>query len=672
MKLRHALNDYKRHRDHDTKFPGERRSTTGVFSGTDGRLVHVSRTGALRDYSDPLVELSGIERSRFGVETDEVRWFAGASAQEYVGDSAVVETAHEFDDWTATQYDLTVGRAHVTRFELSGDPPDDARLRGVVGFAPDGREGQLANLLHENAVEVYHRDEHDYLGVSTDLRDVAGQVPERFDELVSPDPVAFPRATDAATYEEPTLSGTVGFAAPFEDGGVTVVSLLADSDERPRGAALSRVDDLLSRYDDASALRHRGDERALSVGENVPNRRAVTADLRALSLLSASSGARIAGPDFDPFYEHSGGYGYTWFRDDAEISRFLLTADRVLGLPIDDWHARSAAFYCDTQLEDGTWPHRVWPRSGALAPGWANARLEAGSDADYQADQTASVASFLATYLRQCDGENADAVETALERAVGALDATLADDGLPVASQNAWENMQGRFTHTAATFLHAYGAVARAPVEASLRDRARSQAETVLASLDRLWTGDHYALRLADGERDSRLDSSTLALGAAHREYAAVADLSDEKRDRLVAHVETTLDGLLRETGSVRGLARFEDDPWRRRSQDDPKIWTVSTAWGANAAAQLGTLLADLGDDRAARAYGRARGLLRELLPEGSLVQSSGYLPEQVFDDGTPDCATPLGWPHALRLATIAHLADVGELRAENAVVQTD
>jgi GH15 family glucan-1,4-alpha-glucosidase len=47
------------------------------------------------------------------------------------------------------------------------------------------------------------------------------------------------------------------------------------------------------------------------------------------------------------------------------------------------------------------------------------------------------------------------------------------------------------------------------------------------------------------------------------------------------------------------------------------------------------------------------------------LCEPTSYLPEQFFDDGTPDSATPLGWPHAIRLATVALLDAEGLLTTE-------
>ncbi|AGB38308.1 glycoside hydrolase family 15 protein [Natronococcus occultus] len=656
MNLATALDDVKRSRDDPRLFPGERRSTSGLFSGLDDRLVHVAPDGSLRDYSAPLSGLSGIDRSRFGLELDdEVVWF-GDAAQSYVDDTAVVETRHEDDDYACRQYDLTLGRTHLTQFVLEEPTATDARLRACVEFAPDGQENRIGQLRHGDAVEVYHRSERDVLAASGDLS-IRGHPSVRFEDVLADEPAPFPRDEGDDRYEEDRLSPIV--VADVELSGseptATIATVLSTGD---REDVLERARRDVADFADPEALLEAGRRQARDRFPAETSVDGAVADLRALSLLRAPSGARIAGPEFDPFYRHSGGYGYTWFRDDAEIAGFLLAADRRAGLGLDEWHAASAHFYAETQLEDGTWPHRVWPDDGSLAPGWAHGRLEEGDSVDYQADQTASVAAFLATYLREIDSDD-ERVREAVLAALEGLDASLADDGLPGQVQNAWENMTGRFTHTAATFLEAYAAIARAPLEDDVTARARESAQAVFEGLDALWVPDRgcYALRLDAGEHDERLDGSTLALAGAHREYAAIDGVDADRLERLVSHFETTIEGLYRDPeGPVEGLARFEDDPWRRSDQDEPKIWTVTTAWGAHASTELRTLLAEAGHDAAPTFDARARALLELVAPGGPLRGDGDFLPEQFFDDGTPDSATPLGWPHAIRLATATAL----------------
>ena len=672
MQLRDALNDYKRNTGHPTRFPGERRTVTGRFSGGEGRLVHVDEDGGLRDFGYPLTGRTGLVRSRLGLAVGgDVVWLDEVdTTQRYVGDATLVETVHEADAATVTRHDVTLGDAHLTRATVdvgedghANVDPEALSLVVYARFAPDGRDDRVGQLRYDDAVEVYHADEHDFLASDTGLSDLRGQLPATFPELLEEAPTDLPRDRDGDRYEEERLSGEVIADVPFENGVAAVASLLTDRAETTP-----------------------------SVPASAPARESVVADLRVLSLLSAGSGLRIAGPDFDPFYATSGGYGYTWFRDDAEISTFLLGADDRLGLGIGDWHARSAEMYVATQRPDGSWPHRVWPRNGALAPGWANARIEDGPDVDYQADQTGSVVAYLAR--ARAAGVDVEGLGRTLVAALAGLDRTLEPDGRPVVCQNAWEDSAGRFAHTTATFLEAYselalhgdgldadalGGEADGPgadldpgaLPDDLAGHARDQAVRVYDALDDLWVPERgcYALRETPGGAiDDRLDSSTLSLASAHRSFDALGAagptdgrtgaVDDDRLDRLVSHVETVVDGLAHESGEISGLIRYEGDAWRQAGQLSEKVWTVSTAWGANACAELAALLADRDDPRADRLAERARDLLAHVSPGGTLCEPTSYLPEQFFDDGTPDSATPLGWPHAIRLATVALLDD--------------
>ncbi|WP_144923958.1 glycoside hydrolase family 15 protein [Halorubrum salsamenti] len=701
MQLRDALDDYKRNTGHATRFPGERRTVTGRFSGGEGRLVHVDAGGEIRDFGYPLTGQTGLVRSRLGLAVgDEVTWLDEvATRQRYVGDATLIETVHETGHGTVTRHDATLGDAHLTRATIDvGDDghanvdPADLSLVVYARFAPDGRDDRVGQLRYDDAVEVYHADERDFLASDTGFADLRGQLPATFPELIDDAPTDLPRDRASDRYEEERLSGEVIADVPFEGGVATVASLLTDREETTREAARDRLDELFESLDDPDALAAAAGETTPSVPESVPARESIVADLRVLSLLSAESGLRIAGPDFDPFYATSGGYGYTWFRDDAEISTFALDADDRLGLGLDDWHARSAEMYVATQRPDGSWPHRVWPRNGALAPGWANARIEDGPDVDYQADQTGSVIAYLAQ--ARAAGVDAEGLDRTLVAALAGLDETLEDDGRPVVCQNAWEDSAGRFAHTTATFLEAYSELALHgeglgasdidpdgdldPLPDDLAGHARDQAARVYDALDDLWVPERgcYALReTPEGAIDDRLDSSTLSLASAHRSFDALGGdevagdgagdgtaeagaVDAERLDRLVSHVETVVDGLAHESDEIAGLIRYEGDGWRRAGQRSEKVWTVSTAWGANACAELAVLLADRDDPRAAEMVERARELLAHVSPGGTLCEPTSYLPEQFFDDGTPDSATPLGWPHAIRLATVALLDD--------------
>jgi len=684
MRLRTALNDYKRDRSEARRYPGERRTVHGAFSGYGDRLVHVDPAGSVRDFSSSLSGLYGIDRSRLGIRAGtRTYWFDDLDTirQHYYRDTNLVETEYDVGEFTVHQYDLTLGRAHVTHVELRGEVPARAHLVAFLTLAPEGRDTRVGRLIHEDggpegnkAVEVFHHREHDYVTASTGLDRVEGQVPERFEEILAETPVEFPRDVSINRYEDTHLSGDVLVTAPLERAGraarTTLVSQLSDHGEIDRGTALADLRDCATSYRTADDLREAAREyTGVDVPAEAPRSALVETDRRVLGLLESPSGARIAAPEFDPFTVNSGGYGYTWVGEDATIAGCLLAADDRLGLDADAELVESARFYCRTQLADGTWPHRVWASDGSIAPGWANATVENADSGEYRADQTARTATFLATLLRERRGRLPDAlageVRETVAAAVAAMDDSLAGNGLPEPCLNAWEDAIGQFTHTAATYLRAYAAVARAPVAGELVERAREGARRVYDGLGELWDAEFgfYALRLEEGVRDSRLDASTFALVDAFREYASLEgeELTETDLDRLADHAGSLLNGLYRNPreSPVAGLARYEQDRWRAGGPDQAaeKVWSVSTAMGAAGAAGLGELLDGYG--RSGEAFfERARNLYDLLSPDGPLCTEAGYLAAGVFDDGTLDGATPLGATHALRLRTTALLAE--------------
>ncbi len=685
MRLTTALNEYKWTRD--ARFPETRRTITGAFSGHGDRLVHVGEHGALRDYSHSLSGLYGIDRSRLGILIgDETRWFSDLETirQHYYRETRLFETEYDAGSFTVHQYDLTLGRAHVTHVELRGSVPLDAKLVAFVTLAPEGKEAGVGALIHDDGgpdgtkvLEVYHRREHDYLAASTGLDEILGQRPERFEEILADEPVSFPRKQATEHHEQTRLSGDFLVTAPLERDGrshsTTLVSQLSDHSTVDRETALTDLRMCALEHTSADDLREAGRERTrIDVSESLPRSDAVRTDLRVIDLLTGSSGGRIAAPEFDPFYANSGGYGYVWFRDDASVSQHLLKAGDRLGLDTTDTLAESAQFLCEGQLSDGTWPHRVWATDGSLAPGWANANVERNDDSEeYQADQTATVTAFLATLLREhrteLDEELTATIRETIHDAVDALESSIADNDLPEACQNVWEDGTGQYAHTAATYIEGFAAVARAPLRNSIRERAKAGAERVLDGLDNLWDEDleAYIMLLEDGHKHHVLDASTFEFVTALQEYEALEDasLSDQHVERLASHVSTTLDTLFRNPpgSQVAGIARYEGDRWRKDDQDGEKIWSVTTAMGALAAARISVLLEDRGENGEAF-LNRASNLYELIAEDGPMTTEAGYLAEQVFDDGELDSATPLGWSHALRLNVIAVLDDLNAL----------
>ena len=688
MRLRTALNDYKRDRSDPARYPGERQTVEGAFSGHGDRLVHVDPNGSLRDFSAPLSELYGIDRSRLGIRTEtDTYWFDDLDTirQHYYRETNLVETEYDMGEFTVHQYDLTLGRAHVTHVELRGAIPSQAHLVAFMTLAPEGQEARVARLIHEDggpsgskAVEVFHHHEHDYVTASTGLDEVHGQVPEQFDEILDDEALTFPRDVASRRYEDTHLSGDILVTAPLEQTGraarTSLVTQLSDHDEIDREDALADLRHCVSAHETSDDLRAAARDRtSVSVPEESPRPSLVRTDLRVLDLLLAPTGAHISAPDFDPFYVNSGGYGYCWFGEDATIASNLLAVDDSVGLDTADRLRQKAAFYCAGQLPDGTWPHRVWASDGELAPGWANARVEHDeTSGEYQAHQSAQVTTFLARYLRTRGDDVSETLRSeireTLEDAVAAMDDSLDQNGLPELCQNLWEDAMGQFTHTAARYIEAYAEVGRAPVGEGLQSTAAVRAEQLFASLDELWddSAGSFAQRLdGNGIPDRRLDASTFALVDAFRAYASLDEvtLSEADLDRLTSHVGSLLNGLYRNPpgNPVGGLVRFEGDRWRTMDQPAEKIWTLTTAMGAAAAAELGVLLEGYGRNGEAF-FKRGSDLYNLLRADGPLTSEVGYLAAQVFDDGTLDGATPLGTAHVFRLRATTILGEQNAL----------
>ncbi|MFC7043660.1 glucan 1,4-alpha-glucosidase, partial [Halonotius sp. GCM10025705] len=328
MQLRDALDDYKRSSGDSTLFAGERRTLSGRFSGGDGRLVHIDE-GVIRDFGYPLSGLTGLERSRFGLSLgDEKFWFDedATSTQTYYEDTGLVKTVHETPIGEVTELDLTIGNAHLTHFETVAE---HAEIIAYVSLAPDGRHSRLGQLHHEDVIEVYHETEHDFLGSATGFAGIRGQIPASFDDLISEEPTEYPRPPHDGRYAEDRLSGDLVCWLPLDHGSTTLITLLTDWEETDRADALAQMETFRTEYTDRAAFEEAAAATApLDDTDDLPLDESISADVRVLSLLTGTTGLRMAGPDFDPYYRHSGGYGYTWFRDDAEISLFVLESDQ--------------------------------------------------------------------------------------------------------------------------------------------------------------------------------------------------------------------------------------------------------------------------------------------------------------------------------------------------------
>jgi len=362
-----------------------------------------------------------------------------------------------------------------------------------------------------------------------------------------------------------------------------------------------------------------------------------------IRLLQDDSGAFIAAPEFDPYYQASGGYGYCWLRD-ALYSAVALDEAGFRG--------EAEKFYLFTasvQTPQGDWEQRYF-MDGSWAPTWGK-----------QIDQTGSILWGFLHHHRLCGDANfAARVWPVVQTAAAYLMANLADNNLPLPSIDPWEERLSQGTYSAAAVyagLQAASAIARdmgAPKLAGQWAKAANHMRQAIISLQ--WSHELKRYYRGIGKRidecefnylrdngfkaweekdplglyttfwsaaDSNIDSSLMALGFPFN----VAPPGDEKLMATVNVIESTL-----WNHRVGGLHRYEGDNY---AGGNP--WIISTLW-------LALHYFREGNSK------RTEELLSWCLNH---TNHNLLLPEQVHkENGGPAWVVPLKWSHAMYVIT--------------------
>ncbi len=221
--------------------------------------------------------------------------------------------------------------------------------------------------------------------------------------------------------------------------------------------------------------------------------------------------------------------------------------------------------------------------------------------------------------------------------------------GLPLPSQDLWEEGEGVHAFTVATVWRALRDVAyftelfSEPALTELYLRAADEIkrgveehiyDDAAGRFARALRRDH----LGRYQRDSTVDASLWALS-----YFGMFDADDPRMVATMASVESTLTV----AGEHGGLARYEGDRYQQRQRAaDMGVagnpWFLCTLWLAQYKVQRAKHLADL--EPALR--------LIERVAAGALP--SGALPEQIDPaSGEPAGATPLTWAHGTVVLTV-------------------
>ena len=411
--------------------------------------------------------------------------------------------------------------------------------------------------------------------------------------------------------------------------------IAADSSEL---AAVARVEGLLHLGWDA-VLRwtctrwdeHVGAARALRIEEDLNE--AYYRCLLAIDLLADPAiGSILAAPEFDPFFERSGGYGYCWPRDAVEVCLAMEAA------AFPDYLSRFLSWAKRAQRPEGYWEQRYW-LSGERGPAWCTA------EDSLQIDQTASVLFVMGRHARALEEpERLAFLEEMWDCARRAADylarSISADTNLHTAAFDLWETFRGTFAYSNAAIAAALSEAAYLGRHSGQQDPAtewEAKADRIKeAVMSQLWRGDGFARGLdVEGRPDPSADASAVGMITPF-EFLRL----DNSEERQIA--ERTLEGLARELGreadGAETILRFEGDGYAGGGPS-----ALTTLWFARGLLRLA--LAPGTDERAAANYRcRAVASTRAVLRAGT---PTGLLPEMMGSSPGSHWAAPHAWTMA-------------------------
>jgi oligosaccharide amylase len=345
-------------------------------------------------------------------------------------------------------------------------------------------------------------------------------------------------------------------------------------------------------------------------------------------------GSFLGAPEFDPLYEDSGGYGYCWTRDAAEV----VVALSQVGYPE---YAERFFQWCDkTQHDDGFWHQRYW-LGGDVGPTWCT------YDDAIQIDQTGAVLWAMQAHAQTLPDERRLSFIKrhwqTVRRAAEYLRASLNGNGLHQTAFDLWETFRGSFTYSNASIyaaMQAAAAFAQAMERPQLADEWSDVAQRVKQACGSvLWNGQRFARGLNErDEVDLTIDSSILGTV----DPFDMLSLQDENELRMVESIVRSIEQTLSAPiDSGRGIRRFE---WDSYAGGPPA--TVNTLWFVRVLLRIAKQYAE------ARDLPRARALRERAMPYllTSLRRTtpSGLLPELMAGPhGKPYWAAPHGWASA-------------------------
>jgi oligosaccharide amylase len=382
--------------------------------------------------------------------------------------------------------------------------------------------------------------------------------------------------------------------------------------------------------------------------------------LLTLSILNDSGrGSFVASPEFDHEFEMSGGYGYCWNRDSAEIVSSLLES----GYP--EYCGRFFKWCKATQMHDGSWFQRYW-LDGNKAPSWGNFSFST------QIDETGStifaMGRYYSTLHHPIKEEFLDSVWATVLNAAEYLMRRTAD-GVHDPCICLWETHMGIFTYTNAAIYAGLLSAANMAMdynEKGLAERWTERAEFIKkTTIERFWLDEGYFARgINRGHLDTAIDASIIGTFVP---FGMLSPEIPEEKEMIKSIIENIEKHLRVPVNDHFGIKRYVNDNY---IEGNP--WIVTTLWLSKAMLAMASVIDPNTGETENKEHRRlTHDALKYIQWSLNGTTSAGMLPEQVNKyTGRPAWAIPLCWSCALMLDNILLLDKIQ--RQLNASAETE
>ncbi len=348
-------------------------------------------------------------------------------------------------------------------------------------------------------------------------------------------------------------------------------------------------------------------------------------------LQDRATGSFVAAPEFDPQYDHCGGYGYCWPRDASEAAGALAVA----GYP--EAVEALVRWYIGSQLPGGLWGQRHWAE-GPIAASWSM------REGFRQLDQSAAALLTVSEWALadpEAEAKRLDECYDCIHAAADALSELVDIRGYHQSACDLWETFEGVFAYTNAAFSVSLAAAARcaeARGDSEAERRWSTVAQRAAAGVIELFNGTYFNRGIHNGgDFDTTVDSATLGLV----EPFPVLDLDDAGHRRMVrdnlSTIETTLG---RDTAHGPAVARYVGDGYLGGT-----VGCVNTLWTAQVKLTLALTIREQEPEAAAEMVADSLAYIDTALGHAT---EPGCLPELMASAEFAWWAAPHSWASAL------------------------